>query len=77
MKENLLYLRYGYVNVLASKHVPGELGVFALVEIQKDTEPFKSCKMDENLDMVNIPESKLNKLIPHVRDHVKIFCPTG
>ena len=73
MKENLLYLRYGYVNILASKHVPGELGVFALGEIQKDTEPFKSCKMDENPEMVDIPESKLNNLDPRVRDHVKKF----
>jgi hypothetical protein len=61
------------VNVLASKHVPGELGVFSLVEIQKDTGSFKSCNMDGNLEMVDIPESKLNDFDPCVRDHVKKF----
>jgi hypothetical protein len=60
-------------HVLPSKHVPGEVGVFALVEIQKDTEPFKICNMDENPEMVDIPESKLNDLDPRVRDHVKKF----
>ena len=29
--------------------------------------------MDENLEMVDIPESKLNDLDPCVRDHVKKF----
>jgi hypothetical protein len=57
-------------HVLPSKHVPGEVGVFALVEIQKDTEPFKICNMDENPEMVDIPDSKLNNLDPRVRDHV-------
>jgi hypothetical protein len=71
----LLYnLRYcTLTQVIPSKHVPGELSVVALFEIQKDTEPFKICNMDENPEMVDIPESELNNLIPHVRDHVKKF----
>ena len=68
---NLMYCTL--THVLPSKHVPGEVGVFALVEIQKDTEPFKICNMDENPEMVDIPVSKLNNLDHCVRDHVKKF----
>ena len=49
-----------------------ELGVVALVEIQKDTEPFKISNMD-NPDNVYITESTLNCLYPRVSDHVKKF----
>jgi hypothetical protein len=49
-----------------------ELSVVALVEIQKDTEPFKVNNM-ENPENVYITESTLNDLDPRVSDHVKKF----
>jgi len=52
-----------------------ELSVVALVEIQKDTEPFKLGNM-ENPENVFMKESELNDLDPRVSDHVKKFvCP--
>ena len=49
-----------------------KLSVVALVEIQKDTEPFKVSNM-ENPDNVYITESTLNNLNPCVSDHVRKF----
>jgi hypothetical protein len=49
-----------------------ELGVVALVDIQKDTEPFKLSNM-ENLKHVFMKEIELNNLHLCVREHVKNF----
>ena len=60
-------------DLIPSNHVLGQLCVVAMVEIQEERDPFEQWFIIDNLEMVDIPESILNNLIPQLRDHVKKF----
>ena len=66
-------MNHAFTDLIMSTHVPGEVGVVAIRDIPNETDPFVSCNIPKNPEMVNIRESSLHNIPEQVIDHVKKF----
>ena len=70
MLQNLHKSTYTYL--APSKEVPGEIGVFAAIEIPAKVDPFEVCNADPR-GIIWVTEAEITDLPTHVGERIKRF----